>query len=110
MIDPAHIPVLLVQAQTLEGVQATSEGLSKGGVYFICAVLAAICLGLYRELSAERAAHRVTIIEGGKSERALIEKHNTEMLGLVKENMPLAYKLAEGVQEIGRLANTLTRD
>ncbi len=105
MIDPAHVPPLLAQAQVSE-IVATSEGLSKGGVYFICAVLASIVFALYRELATERTKYNALL----ESKIVLIEKHNAEMLAVVKENMPLAYKLAEGVQEVGRLAVVLTKE
>jgi hypothetical protein len=103
MIDPAHMPILLAQVSEFTG---AAEGLSKGGAYFIAAVLAGLCWSLYRE---NRALHEAAL-KNEKDRREEDKATAAEKLALVKELHPLAQQLASGVVALERIADKITKE
>lgn len=106
MIDPAAMPIVLGQVSEVVGF---SDGLTKGGMAFVAAVLAFIVWAFYREIREAQAKYLALVEKYSAEREALINKHNSEILSLLKESMPLTHKLAEGVGALERLTNNLTR-
>lgn len=106
MFEPAHMPILLAQVTEITGF---SEGLSKGGLYFITSVLAFAVWFLYREVREWQGKYLALVEKNSEERIKQNEKHNEEILSVVKENTPAGIKLADAVIALDRLTTTLTR-
>lgn len=112
----AAISTPLVLAQISE-VTAASDGLTKGGMAFVATVLAFTVWALYREVREWQGKYIALVESSGKEQRAMIEKHsaekerhNVEMLTLLKETMPIAAKMADGVRGLERITDHFVKD
>lgn len=95
-MEQAHLPIVMAQASEINLV---SEGLSKGGLYFITSVLGFLVWTLYQENKALRTAQ----LESN-------ERHNAEKLAMLKEQMPLVYKLTDALNVVEKVADKLTQE
>lgn len=99
------MPIFLAQVPASE-IAAVSDGLSKGGLSFVAAVLGFIVWGLYRENRDLRA----DLLKAAKDATEVAKKDNEDKIELVKEILPLANKLADAVPALERVANKLTQE
>ncbi len=102
-MEPAHFPIVLAQVSEIT---AASDGLTKGGLSFICAVLGGLVWAMYREIRTLQAA----ALTREKETSARVEKLINDKLDLYKEITPLIHKLTDSVQVNGQIAASLTRE